>query len=568
MDGPTRAATRLDRAWATLEQHRDRVAPLHLRDLFAGDPDRFHRFTLRHDDLLYDYAKQRVTTETMALMHELARAADLAGWIDRMFSGEHINPTEDRAAFHVALRSRSTAPMRIDGRDVMPDVRGVLERMRAFADRIRAGEWLGATGRPVRNIINIGIGGSDLGPAMADQALAKLRHPGLVLRHVSNVDGADIERALAGLDPATTLVIVASKTFTTQETMTNAATARAWLVGQLGEAAVARHFAAVSTAREAVAAFGISADTTFGFWDWVGGRYSLWSAIGLPLMIAIGPEAFDRLLDGAHAIDRHFRDAPLDANIPVAMALVGIWNTNFLGARAHAVLPYDHRLRRFPAYLQQLEMESNGKSVGRDGRPIRHATCPIVFGEPGTNGQHAFVQLFHQGPDPVPTDFLAPVEASHDLADHHDILLANMIAQSQALAIGEDEAEARAAMLAAGVDRATADRLAPHRAFPGNRPSSTILFRQLDPYTLGRLIALYEHKVFVQGVIWGINSFDQWGVELGKTLARRVLPELSLDALPAEGQDGSTAGLIAHVKAVRAAIDPPAVLAQLGSPQP
>jgi glucose-6-phosphate isomerase len=552
MDGPTRAAARLDRAWTTLAQHRDRIASLHLRELFAGDPERFQRFSLRHEDLLFDYSKQRVTTETMALLHELARAADVAGWTDRMFSGEHVNSTENRAAYHVALRSRSTAPMRIDGRDVMADVRAVLERMRAFADRVRAGEQLGATGRPLRSVINIGIGGSDLGPAMADQALGKWRHPGLQLRHVSNVDGADIERALSGLDPATTLVIVASKTFTTQETMTNATTARAWLVSQLGEAAVAKHFVAVSTARDAVAAFGITRENTFGFWDWVGGRYSLWSAIGLPLMIAIGPEAFDRLLEGAHAVDRHFRDTSLDANIPVAMALVGVWNTNFLGARAHAVLPYEHRLRRFPAYLQQLEMESNGKRVDREGRPLRHATCPIVFGEPGTNGQHALMQLFHQGPDPIPTDFIAPVDPDHELPGHHDILLANMLAQSQALAIGEDEAEARAAMLASGTDRETADRLAPHRTFPGNRPSSTLLFRRLDPYTLGRLIALYEHKVFVQGVIWGVNSFDQWGVELGKTLARKVLPELSLGARPAEGQDASTAGLVGHIKAMRA----------------
>ncbi|MBM3549191.1 MAG: glucose-6-phosphate isomerase [Alphaproteobacteria bacterium] len=551
MDGPTRAATRLDRAWTTLAQHRDRIAPLHLRDLFAGDPERFQRFSLKHEDLLFDYSKQRVTTETMVLLHELARAADVAGWTDRMFSGEHINSTENRAAYHVALRSRSTAPMRIDGRDVMADVRAVLDRMRAFADRMRAGEQLGATGKPLRAVINIGIGGSDLGPAMADQALGKWRHPGLQLRHVSNVDGADVERALSGLDPETTLVIVASKTFTTQETMTNAATARAWLVAQLGEAAVAKHFVAVSTARDAVAAFGIIRENTFGFWDWVGGRYSLWSAIGLPLMIAIGPENFDRLLEGAHAVDRHFRDSSLDANIPVAMALVGIWNTNFLGARAQAVLPYDHRLRRFPAYLQQLEMESNGKRVDREGKPVRHATCPVVFGEPGTNGQHALMQLFHQGPDPIPTDFLAPVDPGHDLANHHDILLANMIAQSQALAIGEDEAEARQAMLASGTDRETADRLAPHRTFPGNRPSSTLLFKRLDPYTLGRLIALYEHKVFVQGVIWGVNSFDQWGVELGKTLAKRVLPELSLGALPAEGQDSSTAGLVGHIKATR-----------------
>ena len=555
MDGPTRAATRLDRAWDALGQHRDRVTSLHLRDLFAGDPERFQRFSLNHEDLLFDYSKQRVTTETMALLHELARAVDVAGWTDRMFSGERVNGSEDRAAYHVALRSRSTAPMRVDGRDVMADVREMLGRMRTFADRLRAGELLGATGKPIRSIVNIGIGGSDRGPAMADQALAKYRHPGLQLRHVSNVDGADLDRALAGLDPATTLAIVASKTFTTQETMTNAATARAWLVAKLGEAAVARHFVAVSTATEKVAAFGIVPEHTFGFWDWVGGRYSMWSAIGLPLMIGIGPEAFDRLLDGAHAIDRHFRDAPLDANIPVAMALVGVWNVNFLGSRSHAVLPYDHRLRRFPAYLQQLEMESNGKRVDRDGRPLRHATAPVVFGEPGTNGQHALMQLFHQGPDPVPADFLAAVEPDHDLSGHLEILLANMIAQTQALAIGEDEGEARQAMIDAGVDPANADRLAPHRAFPGNRPSSSFLFRRLDPYTLGRLIALYEHKVFVQGVIWGVNSFDQWGVELGKTLARKVLPELSLNALPAEGQDASTAGLVAHIKRTRTQID-------------
>jgi len=551
MDGPTRAATRLDRAWTTLAQHRDRIASLHLRDLFAGDPERFQRFSLRHEDLLFDFSKQRVTTETMALLHELARAADVAGWTDRMFSGERINSTEDRAAYHVALRSRSTAPMRIDGRDVMADVRAVLERMRQFADRVRAGELLGATGKPIRAIVNIGIGGSDLGPAMADQALIKWRHPGLTVRYVSNIDGADLDGAVRDLDPATTLFIVASKTFTTQETMTNAATARGWVVAKLGEAAVAKHFVAVSANPQAVAAFGIATDSTFDFWDWVGGRYSMWSAIGLPVMIGIGPEAFDKLLDGAHAIDRHFRDAPLDANIPVAMALVGIWNINFLGSHVHAVLPYDQGLRRLPAYLQQLEMESNGKGVDRDGRPVRYATSPVIFGEPGTNGQHAFVQMFHQGPDPVPTDFIAPVEPNHELAGHHDILLANMVAQSQALAIGEDEGEARRAMLAGGLDRDTADRLAPHRTFPGNRPSSSLLFKRLDPYTLGRLIALYEHKVFVQGAIWRINSFDQWGVELGKTLAKRVLPELSLNAMAAEGQDASTAGLIAHIKTTR-----------------
>ena len=551
MDGPTPAAKRFDRAWTALEQHRGRVSPLHLRDLFVGDPERFQRFSLTHEDLLLDYSKQRVTTETMALLHELARAADIAGWTDRMFSGEHVNMTEDRAAFHVALRSRSTAPMLVDGRDVMADVRGELERMRGFAGRVRAGEWPGASGRPIRNVVNIGIGGSDLGPVMADQALARWRHPGLDIRFVSNIDGADLSDALAGLDPAATLFVVASKTFTTQETMTNAASARAWLVGALGEAAVIRHFVAVSANPQAVAAFGIGADSTFAFWDWVGGRYSLWSAIGLPLMIGIGPEAFDRLLDGAHAIDRHFRDAPLGANLPVAMALLGIWNTNFLGARTHAVLPYDQGLRRLPAYLQQLEMESNGKSVDRYGRPVRHPTCPVVFGEPGTNIQHAFVQLFHQGPDPVPTDFLAPVEPHHDLTGHHDILLANMIAQAQALAIGQDEAEARVAMIASGLDGATADRLAPHRTFPGNRPSTTLLFRRLDPYTLGRLIALYEHKVFTQGVIWGINPFDQWGVELGKTLTKKILPELSLDALAGSDQDSSTAGLIAHVRATR-----------------
>jgi glucose-6-phosphate isomerase len=552
MDGPTRTVMRFERAWAALEEHRARIAPLHLRDLFAGDPDRFQRFSLRLDDLLFDYSKQRITTETMALLEELARAADLAGWIERLFSGERVNVTEDRAAFHMALRNRSALPMRVDGRDVMPEVRGVLERMRVFADRVRAGEWLGATGKPIRTVINLGIGGSDLGPAMAAQALSRWRHPGLDVRYVSNIDGADLAAAIARTDPATTLFVVASKTFTTQETMTNAVTARGWLVGTLGEAAVSRHFVAVSANRKAVAAFGIDPVNAFEFWDWVGGRYSLWSSIGLPLILGIGPEAFDRLLDGAHAVDLHFREAPLGANIPVIMGLLGIWNANFLGSRTHGVFPYDQGLRRFPAYLQQLEMESNGKRVRRDGVAVAHATCPVVFGEPGTNGQHAFFQLLHQGPDPIPADFIAAVDPAHELTGHHDILLANMIAQTQALAIGEDEGEARAAMLAAGLDAAMAARLAPHRSFPGNRPSSTMLFRRLDPFSLGRLVALYEHKVFVQGVIWEVNSFDQWGVELGKTLARRVLPELTLDALPDPGQDASTAGLVAHVKTTRA----------------
>jgi len=551
MDGSARAVTRFDRAWGALERHAARLAPLHLRDLFAGDPARFDRFSLRHEDLLLDFSKQRITTETTALLHELARAADLAGWIERMFSGEAINESEGRAAFHVALRNRSPEPMRIDGRDVMPEVRSVLDRMRRFADEIRSGRWLGATGLPIKAVVSIGIGGSDLGPAMATRALSRWTLPGVEVRYVSNVDGVDLESALNGLEPATTLFIVASKTFTTQETMTNAASARAWLTMVLGEAAVARHVVAVSTNREAVAAFGIAAETTFEFWDWVGGRYSMWSAVGLPLMIAIGPEGFDRMLDGAHAIDRHFREAPLEVNLPVTMALLGIWNGNFLGARTHAVLPYDQGLRRLPAYLQQLEMESNGKGVGRDGRPVRHATCPVIFGEPGTNGQHAFLQLLHQGPDPVPADFLGAAEAGHGFPGHHDILLANLIAQTEALAIGREEGEVRADLAKQGLEAGEIDRLAPQRTFPGNRPSTTILYRTLDPYTLGRLIALYEHKVFVQGVIWGINSFDQWGVELGKTLARGVLPELALNAVPATPHDASTTGLIAHIKALR-----------------
>ena len=537
-------------AWLALAAHHPGASALHMRDLFAADPGRFGRFSLRLGDLLLDYSKNRVTEKTLHLLLDLARQCDVEGWRDRMFAGERINTTEGRAVLHTALRNRGNRPVIVDGVDVMPAVNRVLARMRSFSAAVRSGDWRGATGQPVTDVVNIGIGGSDLGPAMAALALTPYHQPGLRLHFVSNVDGTAIAEALKVCRPDSTLFIVASKTFTTQETLTNARTARDWLVRALGEAAVARHFVALSTNAPEVAAFGIDTANMFEFWDWVGGRYSLWSAIGLPLAVAIGMDRFEEMLAGAHAMDEHFRDAPLDRNMPVILALLGVWYADFFGAAAHAVLPYDQYLARLPAYLQQADMESNGKSVTRDGQPVDYATGPILFGEPGTNGQHAFYQLIHQGTRMVPCDFLAAAQSHNPLGEHHPILLSNFLAQTEALMRGKTAAEVRAELAAQGLSGAALAAAVPHRVFEGNRPTNSLLYRRLDPFTLGLLVALYEHKIFVQGVIWGVDSFDQWGVELGKQLAKAILPKLSASG-PAAGSDASTDGLINAIRAWR-----------------
>lgn len=523
--------------WKTLERHYREIRDVHLRDLFRADPQRAARFSLEAGDLYLDYSKNRITEETMRHLVALAKAVHLRDEIDAMFRGEKINRTENRAVLHVALRNRSNTPIYVDGKDVMPDVNAVLDKMARFAREIRSGEWRGHTGRPIRNVINIGIGGSDLGPAMAYEALKAFSDRSLRFRFVSNVDSTHLVEALRDCDPAETLFIVSSKTFTTQETMTNAESARAWLLQALGSPeAIARHFVAVSTNAERVAAFGIDTRNMFEFWDWVGGRYSLPSAIGLSLMIAIGPEHFFDLLEGYHRMDRHFAEAPFEANMPVILALLGIWYNNFFGAETVAVLPYEQSLARFPAYLQQADMESNGKCVSRRGRRVRYQTGPIVWGEPGTNGQHAFFQLLHQGTKLVPCDFIAFARSQNPLGDHHDKLIANCFAQAEALAFGKT-AEAVAQE---GVPR----WLVPFKVFEGNRPSNVILAPALTPSVLGQLIALYEHKIFTQGVIWDIFSFDQWGVELGKVLAGRILNELACVEEPELSHDESTNALI------------------------
>jgi glucose-6-phosphate isomerase len=538
------------RPWHALRAHAEDIRRHHLRQLFARDPQRFEHFSLRLDDLLLDYSKNRVTDETMRLLADLARAAEVEAWRAKMFAGEKINFTEDRAVLHIALRNRSSRPILVDGKDVMPGVSAVLEKMARFSEQVRGGSLTGATGKTITDIVNLGIGGSDLGPLMVCEALKPYQRPDLRPHFVSNVDGAHLTHTLELLDPARTLFIVASKTFTTQETMTNAHSARAWLTGALGEDAVGAHFVAVSTNAAEVARFGIDPANMFEFWDWVGGRYSLWSSIGLPIALAVGFERFRALLDGAHAMDEHFRTAPLERNLPVVLALLGVWNRNFLGASTMAVLPYDQHLHRFPAYLQQADMESNGKFVRRDGDRVDYATGPIVWGEPGTNGQHAFYQLIHQGTDIVPADFIVAAQSQTPLGDHHDKLLANYLAQTEALAFGKTEEEARSELARQGLAGAALEALVPHKVFNGNRPTTSILYQRLTPHRLGSLIALYEHKVFVQGVIWAINSFDQWGVELGKTLASRILPELDGDA-PVTGHDSSTNGLIGHLQRLR-----------------
>ncbi len=525
-----------------LAVHRDRLRLVHMRRLFADDPRRFARFSIGNDDLLVDYSKNLITAETMDLLVRLAEEAGVPAAVAWMFGGEKINVTEGRAALHVALRNRNR-PIRVDGENVMPEVRKVLERMRRFTDELGDGTWRGATGERITDIVNLGIGGSDLGPQMVAEALRPYWRPGLAAHFVSNVDGAHLAETVARLRPETTLFIVASKSFTTQETLTNARSARAWLVDRLGTDAVPRHFVAVSTNARKVREFGIDRKHMFGFWDWVGGRYSVWSAVGLPVACVVGMDRFEEFLAGGHLIDRHFQTAPLAHCVPVVLALLGVWYIDFFDAHAHAILPYDQSLHRFAAHLQQLDMESNGKGVDLDGRPVAGHTAPVVFGEPGTNGQHAFYQLLHQGTRMVPADFIAPAVSHHPLGEHHRMLLANFFAQTEALMLGRTEEEARAELRARRVPPAEIERLLPHRVFPGNRPTTSILLRRLTPHTLGQLLAIYEHKIFVQGVIWRINSFDQWGVELGKELAQKILPELE-DDRAVDSHDPSTNGLI------------------------
>ena len=537
-------------AWKQLDAHRARIADVPVRQLFADDPERAARLSLRMDDLLADFSKQRVTPETITLLARLAREAGVEAARDRMFSGAPINLTEGRAVLHTALRRSAPGAVLVNGTDVMPEVIRVREAMLAFAEDVRTGRRTAANGARITDVVNLGIGGSDLGPAMAVEALTPYGREGPRLHFVSNVDGAHLDETLRVVPAATTLFVIASKTFTTQETMANARSARAWVAAQLGEPAVGRHFVAVSTNAREVRAFGIAPSEMFEFWDWVGGRYSLWSSIGLPIAIAVGAHHFRALLAGAEDMDRHFQTAPIEANLPMVLGLLGFWNASLLGFETHAVLPYDQYLRRLPAFLQQLDMESNGKRVRLDGSPVEMPTGPIVWGEPGTNGQHAFYQLLHQGPRVVACDFLAAAEPLHGLPAHHPLLLSNVFAQAEALMRGKTLDEARAELAAAGLAPAEVERLAPHKVFPGSRPSTTLLYRRLDPRTLGRLLALYEHQVFVQGVLWGINSFDQWGVELGKVLANRILPELD-GPDEATAHDGSTNALINHARRLR-----------------
>ncbi|MFF9471126.1 glucose-6-phosphate isomerase [Streptomyces roseolus] len=546
----TEGRIRLNRLpeWAALGKHREQLGDTHLRELFAADPERGTGYTLRVGDLHLDYSKQLVTDETLALLRELAVATDVAGLRDAMFRGEKINTTEDRAVLHTALRAPRGAVIEVDGENVVPKVHAVLDKMAGFADRIRSGEWTGHTGKPIKNIVNIGIGGSDLGPAMAYEVLRPYTQRDLTFRFVSNVDGADLHEAVRDLDPAETLFIVASKTFTTIETVTNATSARDWLLAGLGagQEAVAKHFVALSTNAEKVRDFGIDTANMFEFWDWVGGRYSYDSAIGLSLMIAIGPDRFREMLDGFHLVDEHFRTAPAEENAPLLLGLLGVWYGGFFDAQSHAVLPYSHYLSKFTAYLQQLDMESNGKSVDRQGEPVDWQTGPVVWGTPGTNGQHAYYQLIHQGTKVIPADFIGFAQPVADLlpglVPQHDLLMANFFAQTQALAFGKTPEEVRA--------EGVPEELVPHKTFRGNHPTTTILADALTPSVLGQLVALYEHKVFVQGAVWNIDSFDQWGVELGKVLAKKIEPVLTGDG-DTEGLDSSTAALVSAYRALR-----------------
>jgi glucose-6-phosphate isomerase len=540
-------------AWKALEAHQKSIAGKHMRDLFTEDSKRFDKFTLRFNDILLDFSKNRITDETWKLLLDLAKQADVKGFAERMMTGEKINTTEDRAVLHVALRNKSNRAINVDGKDVMPEVSAVLKHMREFSDAIRSGSWTGYTGKKITDVINIGIGGSDLGPVMATEALKPYGTRDLNVHFVSNIDGTHMAETLRKLNPETALFIVASKTFTTQETITNAVTAKEWFLKTAKDQKhVAKHFVALSTNEKEVTKFGIDKANMFAFWDWVGGRYSLWSAIGLPIMVFIGPDNFDELLAGGHAMDEHFRTTPLEKNLPVALALMGIWYNDFFNAQTQAILPYDQYMHRFAAYFQQGDMESNGKSVTRDGQKIAdYQTGPVIWGEPGTNGQHAFYQLIHQGTKLIPCDFLAPVETHNPIGQHHPILLSNFFAQTEALMKGKTADEVRAELKGSPLTGAKLDALVEQKVFQGNKPTNSIMFQKLTPRTLGSLIAMYEHKIFTQGVIWNINSFDQWGVELGKQLAKAILPEL--DGMgKVTSHDPSTNGLINHYKEHRA----------------
>jgi glucose-6-phosphate isomerase len=538
-------------AWQALEMHQREMANIHMRDLFAQDPQRFHKFSLQFQDLLLDYSKHRITEKTMQLLRDLARQADLKGWIEKTFNGEKINITEHRAVLHIALRNRSNRPIVVDSADVMPEVNAVLQHMKTFSDAIRSGQWTGYTGKRITDVVNIGIGGSDLGPVMVTEALKPYAQEGLNVHFVSNIDGTHIAETIKRLYPESTLFIVASKTFTTQETLTNAHTAKAWFLAQARqEAHVAKHFVALSTNAKEVSNFGIDTHNMFEFWDWVGGRYSLWSAIGLPIAIAIGFTNFEELLTGGHEMDEHFRTAPLEHNLPATMGLLGIWYNNFFGAQTQAILPYDQYMHRFAAYFQQGDMESNGKHINRNGEPVDISTGPIIWGEPGTNGQHAFYQLIHQGTKLIPCDFIAPIKTHNPIGHHHPILLSNFFAQTEALMKGKTADEVRDELTHAGLRGEALEQLVPHKLFAGNKPTTSILVSQITPRTLGHLVALYEHKIFTQGVIWNINSFDQWGVELGKQLATAILPELD-GPEEVTSHDSSTNGLINYYKKYR-----------------
>ena len=538
-------------AWQALQSHYQEIQHLTMRDLFSQDSQRFNKFSLQFDEILLDFSKNRITEHTLTLLMDLAKQAGLPAWIEKMFCGDKINFTENRAVLHVALRNRSNNPIIVDGEDVMPQVNAVLQKMRQFSDAVRSGQWLGYSGKPICDVVNIGIGGSDLGPVMVTEALKPYGKPGLKVHFVSNIDGTHIAETLKNLNPKTTLFIIASKTFTTQETITNANTAKQWFLQTAkDDKAVAKHFVALSTNAEAVAQFGIDTNNMFEFWDWVGGRYSLWSTIGLSIALYIGMDKFEELLSGAHAMDKHFRNSPLEKNMPVILGLLGIWYNNFFGAESHAILPYDQYMHRFAAYFQQGDMESNGKRVNRNGEAVKYSTGPVIWGEPGTNGQHAFYQLIHQGTKLIPCDFIAPVISHNAIGEHHKILLSNFFAQTEALMKGKTEAEAKAELEATGLSGTALQALLPHKVFTGNKPTNSIFIKQITPKNLGALIALYEHKIFVQGIIWNINSFDQWGVELGKQLAKVILPELQGDE-PVNTHDSSTNGLINFYKQYR-----------------
>ncbi len=537
-------------AWQALKQHKTDIESLTLRELFQQDPQRFETFSLTFDELLLDFSKNRITSKTLEKLHSLAQERNVSGWIERQFSGDKINSSENRAVLHTALRNRSNRPVLVDGKDVMPEVNRVLAQMRNFTDRVRNGQWSGYSGKKITDVINIGIGGSDLGPKMVCEAL-KHYAQGPKVHFVSNVDGTHVSETLKQLNPATTLVVIASKSFTTQETLSNAHVVRDWfLASAKDEAHLAKHFVAVSTNLKATRKFGIDDKAVFEFWDWVGGRYSLWSSVGLSIVLNQGMDQFEQLLNGAHQMDEHFRSTPLEKNLPVTLALIGVWYSNFFGAQSHVLLPYDQYLCYFADYFQQGDMESNGKSCDRDGNVVDYNTGPIIWGSPGTNGQHAYYQLIHQGTRLIPADFIAPANSLNPVGEQHAILLSNFFAQSEALMLGKNEAEVRAELETDGLTEAEVQALLQHKVFPGNRPSNSIMCKQITPTTLGMLIALYEHKIFVQGVIWNINSYDQWGVELGKQLAQQIQPELKNDQT-ITSHDASTNGLINYYKMAR-----------------